>query len=141
MKSAVFCFLFLSSLLGCKKEDAASAEAENKSVCSEVGTPACIQQKILSYDENAACDDASVKEYVFQGNTVFNFEPGTCGADMMAEVYDCECNLLGTLGGITGNTKINDEAFSNAVFVQVVWENKESITLIIISSFSTPSRG
>lgn len=123
MKRFVFCLLILSYLLGCKKDDAASAEAEHKSTCSEVGTPACIEEKILSYDENAACDDPSVNEYVFQGNTVFSFEPGTCGADMMAEVYDCECNLLGTLGGITGNTKINDEAFSYAVFVQVVWEN------------------
>lgn len=123
MKRVVVCLLVFSSVLGCKKEDVSSAEAENKSTCSEVGTPACIEEKILSYEENAACDDPSVNEYVFQGNTVFSFEPGTCGADMMAEVYDCECNLLGTLGGITGNTIINDEAFSNAVFVQVVWEN------------------
>lgn len=86
------------------------------------GTPKCIEKEIREFNQNSRCDDASVSEYWFQNETVFTFEPGTCGADMATPVYDAKCNRLGSLGGIQGNTKINGEDFSNAEFVRVVWK-------------------
>jgi hypothetical protein len=50
------------------------------------------------------------------------FDPGTCGADMAAEVIDSECNSLGNLGGIAGNTEINGANFSNAILESTIWE-------------------
>jgi hypothetical protein len=86
------------------------------------GTPSCVKQKIKTFEKQAACSDASVKEYTFQGKTVYVFEPGTCGADMTSEVISSGCSSLGFLGGFTGNTKINGEDFSKAEFVETVWK-------------------
>ena len=85
-------------------------------------TPACLNDKIVDYGKSATCKDAAVKEYKFQSKTVYVFEPGTCGADMTSAVISMDCKTLGHLGGITGNTKINGEEFSNAVFVKIVWK-------------------
>jgi len=85
----------------------------------------CLQTKINSFSSgNYACPtSANVKEYLFQNNTVYVFEPGNCGADMTAEVINVNCNTLGYLGGIAGNMQINGENFSNAVYVRTVWSN------------------
>lgn len=82
----------------------------------EKGTPKCVADKIKDFNVSAACDDANVKEYVFQGNMVFTFDPGTCGADMTTEVISVDCNTLGYLGGIDGNTQINGEDFSGLFY-------------------------
>lgn len=88
----------------------------------EKGTPTCVENKINDFSKSSVCGDAKVKEYRFQGNTVYTFEPGTCGADMTTEVISSECKSLGHLGGITGNTKINGEDFSNATFIKTTWK-------------------
>jgi hypothetical protein len=88
----------------------------------EKGTPKSIVNKIKDFDKSSVCDDAKVNEYTFQGNTVYTFEPGSCGADMTTEVVNTEGNSLGNLGGIAGNTQINGEDFSHAVFIKTVWE-------------------
>lgn len=62
-------------------------------------------------------------EYEFQGKRVYTFFQGNCGADMATGVVDDKCKSLGSLGGITGNTKINGEDFSNAKFKKTVWSN------------------
>jgi len=41
---------------------------------------------------------------------------------MTSEVADSDCNSLGLLGGIAGNTIINGEEFSNAKFIKTTWE-------------------
>ena len=41
---------------------------------------------------------------------------------MTSEVIDFECNSLGFLGGISGNTEINAENFENATFESIIWE-------------------
>ena len=84
-------------------------------------TPTCIKKEIRKFKKGTSCEDANVSEYIFQGKTVFVFEPGTCGADMSADVYDNKCNYLGYLGGIAGNTQINDEEFSSSTFVKTIW--------------------
>ncbi|OFX51008.1 MAG: hypothetical protein A2046_06175 [Bacteroidetes bacterium GWA2_30_7] len=88
----------------------------------EKGTPRCVEKKIKEFNENSSCGDAKVDEYSFQNKTVYVFEPGTCGADMTADVIDSDCNGLGSLGGFVGNTKINGEEFSKATFIKTIWK-------------------
>lgn len=102
--------LFMSLIISCNKLDI------------EKGTPECVQNKIKDFNTSSTCNDANVKEYSFQGNTIFTFDPGTCGADMTTEVITSGCTTLGYLGGITGNTQINGEEFSNATYVRTIWK-------------------
>ena len=89
----------------------------------EPGTPPCIENKIVSFNQTSICDNARVTEYIFQGKTVYVFSPGnTCGADLTSEVVDSDCNTLGYLGGISGNTTINGEKITYAIFVMIVWK-------------------
>lgn len=87
-----------------------------------VDTPNCISAAVPEFAKNAQCDDAAIEEYAFQGTKVYVFDPGTCGADMLAPVNDAECNHLGDLGGFAGNTTINGESFSHAVFIRTIWK-------------------
>ena len=89
----------------------------------EKGTPSCVKKKISDFSENACQTGSSVKEYVFQSATVYVLDPGSCGADMTSEVTNAGCARLGFLGGIVGNTIINNEKFENAVFQRTVWQN------------------
>jgi Domain of unknown function (DUF6970) len=63
----------------------------------------------------------NVTEYIFQGQTVFVFDMGYCGADLSSEVVDNNCNSIGFLGGFLGNTRINGEEFSNAKYIATIW--------------------
>lgn len=98
------------SIYSCEKDDIAD------------NTPECIENKIMDFKINSPCDDAKVKEYLFQGNLVYVFDPGTCGADMAAAVYNKDCESLGSLGGLYGNTIINNEEFSNAEYIRLIWK-------------------
>lgn len=98
----------------------------------EVVVKACVDAKITDFEEKDICSKSGdVKEYVFQNQQVYVFNPGDCGADMTAEVIDANCTTLGYLGGITGNTKINGVDFSNASYVRTLWRkdpnNKQAI--------------
>lgn len=107
--SYLFLFAFIL-LLSCSKYDIAK------------GTPGCIKSKIKSFDKDIDCDNGmAVSKYKFQGEDVFVFDPGTCGADMTSEVVNNNCETQGYLGGISGNSTIKGESFSNAVFVDYVW--------------------
>ena len=89
-------------------------------------TPDCIQQKIIEFENSSnSCESGkSVYRYKFQGQFVFVFNPGNCGADMMSDVYDQECNPLCGLGGIAGNIMCNGDNFSeNATDETMIWEN------------------
>ncbi|MFH0866391.1 MAG: hypothetical protein V1904_09350 [Bacteroidota bacterium] len=88
----------------------------------EKGTSACIENKIKDFSKNAVCKDPKVEEYLFQNKNVYVFYQGSCGADMTSDVYDSDCNSMGSLGGIAGNKLINGEEFSNAVFIKTTWE-------------------
>lgn len=111
--SKLLCLIFFSVIIltGCKKQD------------QEAGVPSCIIERIRSFGAVSCDKGASVKEYTFQGESVFAFDPGTCGADMTTDIYDSECTFQGSLNGITGNTKINGEEFSKAVFVRTLYSN------------------
>ncbi len=89
----------------------------------EKGTPKCVTMKIKDFNREQTCDDGvEVKEFIFQDETVYVFDPGNCGADMTSEVIDSDCNSLGFLGGIVGNAEINGENFSNAIFQKIIWQ-------------------
>lgn len=91
-----------------------------------IETPECIEQLILEFetDVNFCETGKSVYRYTFQDQFVYVFNPGDCGADMMSNVYDEECNLICSLGGIAGNIQCNDENFSGgATEGNLIWEN------------------
>lgn len=111
MKNIVLLLPLLVSCMCCSKHKIAK------------GTPECVEDKIEVFDQQIDCDqNVNVKEYSFQGEMVYVFDPGTCGADMTSEVIDSDCKTLGYLGGIAGNTEINGEDFSNANYKKTVWE-------------------
>jgi hypothetical protein len=93
---------------------------------TEIPAPDCINDLIRNNDHSIfMCENgARVDEYLFQGKLVYVFEPGNCGADMQAPVYDSNCNLIGALGGIIGNILINNVRFDkNAIFRRTIWKN------------------
>ncbi|MFK7935944.1 MAG: hypothetical protein AB8G22_20695 [Saprospiraceae bacterium] len=104
MQQFAFLLFFTLLIYSCKEE----IEPSNI-------TPACIQEKIQEYlAEGRFCDDGRVVEYWFQDNYVYVFEKGTCLADGDADVFSLRCNLICTLGGITGNLQCNGDDFSKA---------------------------
>lgn len=110
MKSLIFLVLIQVPFYGC----------ENSEIAKD--TPECLKRAIKDFAKaSPSCSNATVEEYTFQGATVYVFQPGTCGADLSADVLDSECNNLGFLGGFIGNTKINGEEFSKAIFKKTVW--------------------
>ncbi len=87
----------------------------------EKDTPKCIVKEIKQFQRSGVCDNAEVAAYTFQGKTLYAFSLGNCQVDSQADVLDDECKLLGSLGGFVGNTNINGEPFSNAVFLKTIW--------------------
>ncbi|GAB3661742.1 hypothetical protein GCM10028791_36500 [Echinicola sediminis] len=108
----VFNLLFLSSM--------ALTSCESNNIAPN--TPVCIIEKIESLKKNSSCDDPSIREYEFQGEIVYVVDPGSCGADMGSGVFDRNCNGIGGLGGIAGNTEVNGEDFSSAIFRRTIWQ-------------------
>ena len=96
---------------GCEKKD--------------IDIPGCIEEKIDSFKENVICDSGSyVAIYTFQGSNAFVFAEGNCGADLGAAVYSEDCNFMGFLGGISGNTLISGVRFyDSAKLVKKIWSN------------------
>ena len=83
----------------------------------------CVQDKIGAFSTEACPSGATVKSYNFQSNTVYVFDFGPCGADMALPVLNNSCDTLGFLGGISGNTMINNQDFHSAEFVKTIWFN------------------
>ncbi len=93
------------------------------SSCNKSKKDPCLETKKDEFKTTCCGHGAKIKEYKFQENTVYVFDPGICGAEMTSEVTNEKCETMGYLGGITGNNKINGEDFSNAKFKNVVWSN------------------
>lgn len=112
-KTRLLTLIFFTVLLtGCKVNNTQKA-SEN-----------CLAYRIKLFEESAPCPKGlNVSEYTFQNQIVYVLGGKNCGADMTTEVINTDCNTIGYLGGITGNTKINKENFSNAVFNRIVWKN------------------
>ncbi len=89
------------------------------------GVPKCIEDNISEYKANGCLK--IVPEYRFQGELVYVFESSyeLCQiADMTADVYNENCELICSLGGIAGFVDCNgDDFYDNAHFVRNVWAN------------------
>jgi hypothetical protein len=86
--------------------------------------PDCIKDLIKNHkNEMFLCETgASVKQYSFLGDYVYVFDPGNCGADMMAPVYSSDCEYLGGLGGFIGNIIISGVRFDqNSTYIKTIW--------------------
>lgn len=88
--------------------------------------PDCIWDLIKNHEnEMFLCESgASVEQFLFQEDYVYVFDPGDCGADMIAPVYNSNCQHIGGLGGFTGNLIINGVRFDqSAKFIKTIWPN------------------
>lgn len=105
--------IVLSTLLACTKLDLESIESD------------CMKHKIKDFRRaRATCDaGASIEKYSFQDQIVYTFFRGNCGADFVSEVFNLDCQLIGGLGGISGNKIVNGEDFSNAILLDKIWSN------------------
>lgn len=111
MRKSYYCFiLFTFTLFSCGKYDIAK------------NTPECIKGIIESLDKDSVCDNPKVDEYLFQNELVYVAGESFCGPDMQSIVYDEDCEIIGALGGIVGNSVINGEKFSNAEHQRIVWK-------------------
>jgi hypothetical protein len=115
MKAYIFLLTFVLLAVSCEKNN-----------LNPEGESDCMLAKIEAYKaSDLPCESGkSIYRYEFQGSYVYVFNPGNCGADMMSDVYDEDCNLICGLGGIAGNTMCNNEEFStNATNELLIWEN------------------
>ncbi len=114
MNKGVLYILLSVFLIGCK-----SAEKVEQ-------IPKAIVKEINKFSASSTCKDASVNQFEFQEKTVFVFEEGTCVMDKESRVLDKSGKLLGSLGGFTGNTSIQGEDFSKAVFQKALWRKMQA---------------
>lgn len=121
LEKIVVLLLFILALAGCTKDSGLPSGSGSASV-SDV--PEAIQQAIIQFDQQEDCPTANVKEYMFQAQRVYTFDPGICGADMTTRVATSNNGSLGYLGGIAGNLTVNGENFSSAVYVRTIWESQ-----------------
>lgn len=109
----LYILLIILSVSACKKFDIAD------------GTPECIEQLIKDFNSETDCIVAvDVRKYEFQGGEVYLFNPGDCETDEGNQIYDSDCNSIGFLGGIDDNQIINNEDFSNAILISVIWSKQ-----------------
>jgi hypothetical protein len=87
--------------------------------------PNCVKTEVEKFqDDQKNCDNASVIEFKFQGETVYVLSQGNCIADGGATVINNSCEEVCFLGGFAGITDCNGENFyETATEVQVIWEN------------------
>ncbi|MDB4728280.1 hypothetical protein OAF63_05775 [Saprospiraceae bacterium] len=87
--------------------------------------PSCVKSKVEDFQSDQKnCDNASVIEYEFQGQTVYVLSQGNCISDGGATVINSACEDVCFLGGIAGITDCNGEEFHTvATQTQVIWQN------------------
>jgi hypothetical protein len=92
------------------------------------GIPKCIYKEIDAGSQNADWMIGSVKEYEFQGKTVYAFEPDNGRiADGATTIKDGACNTLCNVGGFAGprnNQCMGGNFFTDAVYKRTIWEKK-----------------
>jgi hypothetical protein len=94
--------------------------------CEEIDRdcPDCILKRTREFIKGQHCDEgASVSEWVFQGEYVYMFAEGTCGADFGASILNQNCEYVGSLGGISGSLTINGINFyENSTLIKTIWK-------------------
>lgn len=86
--------------------------------------PDCISN-LIPHFEQVSCDTtATIIQYRFQGEIVYFISTGNCYFDQQYDVMNSSCEIIGSLGGIQGNSEINGlDFYDNAEFIEVIWEN------------------
>lgn len=92
---------------------------ENEQVLEDI--PSCIRTDIESASKNGS-SEASVTQYLYNGQNVFSFDPGVVYPDIMTTVVNGNCEVVCQFGGIAGMNTCPDFS-QNAVVVGVVWKN------------------
>ena len=84
--------------------------------------PVCIDQEIPVFAQTACPSTGDLTVWSFDGEDVFCFNEGTCYTDAMAYIYDADCNLLCTLGGVDNNTICQGLQWdANAIYIELVY--------------------
>lgn len=86
--------------------------------------PECISTKIDEFKvDQATCENASVKKYMFQAQEVYVFTQGICISDGGSDVFLEDCTRLCFLGGIAGFQDCNGDLFFDvATELETLWE-------------------
>lgn len=128
MKNLIFILMLIISIgTSCKQSLLCDGGPSSPNKISNSCIPDfCLTNKIETFSQSTQiCDtSASVKEYHFQQQNVYLFDEGPCIGDYTITVLNGDCDTLGYLGGIIGNTQINGvEFYPNATFNNTIWEN------------------
>ena len=84
----------------------------------------CLSEKIKFIKKYAGHYQAYIIEYEFQNRLVYYINPGTGSEDEQYAIIDINCDTLGNLEGIVGNSIINGEDFyNNARKLRIIWKN------------------
>lgn len=102
----------LTILSGCKKSD------------DIIDIPSCLLPTYESFTSSQSnCQGAKVVAYAFREEEVFGFFEGSCISDGVVMIYEQDCNLLCTLGGIAGVVDCDGAVFfDEAIQVRIIWE-------------------
>jgi len=124
MKNTILILSVLLWSCKCQKNEVASTTSTFEEKEAKVSQN-CLEILITNFKQKIQCKSgAKVSAYEFQNKMVYLFEEGPCGADITTPVYDENCNKLGELGGFLGNIKIKGVNFSEAIFKEIIWQQK-----------------
>ena len=86
--------------------------------------PACIDAELQVFITESCSGSATLELWRFRGQDVYYFNSGTCVSEPFADIFDAECNLLCTLGGISGNGICDGTDWNgNATLTSTLFEN------------------
>jgi hypothetical protein len=84
--------------------------------------PVPIQNLQTEFCARSCSGESRVYVYKVKKAYYYVLHPGYCKSDIIEEVYNAKGVLLGTLGGITGDYKIQNIDFSKLTFCDsVLW--------------------
>ncbi len=86
--------------------------------------PACIDAELQTFITESCAGSATLELWRFRGQDVYCFNSGTCISAPFADIYDAECNLICTLGGVDNNNDCDGAAWDqNASLTSVLFRN------------------
>lgn len=85
--------------------------------------PKCIKQEIRKKERNPCGEKKNIiaSEYLFLGETVYVITPTRC-TDQSSEVFDKDCNHLGSIWGWNGNELEGVSFGLNSTFIKTITE-------------------
>ena len=87
--------------------------------------PSCIEDQIKAEVRNSQVREpnkASVEAYLYQGEKVYIFDPGSGYADWLFTAYNTKCEVICQFGGFAGMNTCPDFT-ENAEYLGLVWED------------------